>query len=99
MAISFSITATPQVVPLQHSRSPITLTNNTGSANTLYYRLKQAGTTAIAFAGNAGELAALAHGLLVVGDSIAFPAGLGSLDVACATAETATLDLAMGVAV
>ncbi len=100
MPISYSITATPRTVQLQHSRSPVTLTNNTGSANTLYYRLSQDGTTTSNFVGtNAAEISALAHGSLIVGGKRSLPAGLGTIDVACITAETATLEVDMGVAV
>ena len=52
------------------------------------------------FAGtNAAEISALADGLLIVAESVALPGGLGTLDVACIIAETATLDTKMGVTV
>ncbi len=100
MAISYDIVgATPQEISLHHSRAPITITNVSGSADTLYYRLHDRDRAASTFIGDATALLALADGLLIIGESVALNAGLGSIDVAVATGDTATITTKMGVSV
>ena len=94
MAITASVTATPQTVRISDLPGGITLHSN-GAADVYYRRNDASFSSATTFIGNAAALAALAHGLVRSGDTVTLGDWQG-IELACATGLTASVTLASG---